>query len=146
MGLKGSNGAPGEIRTPDPLVRSQILYPAELRAHIDIPIVSKFGANWNLTDGAHTCNPGTSSRTNRRGSRAGASFALAAVQEYIACRANINVVCRSRRIAGAPGLRGACKVCWSSSRICWSAGLDIKKTGWEATFGRVKIAISCAGG
>ena len=24
--------APGEIRTPDPLVRSQILYPAELRA------------------------------------------------------------------------------------------------------------------
>jgi hypothetical protein len=27
------NGAPGEIRTPDPLVRSQVLYPAELRAH-----------------------------------------------------------------------------------------------------------------
>ena len=26
------NGAPGEIRTPDPLVRSQILYPTELRA------------------------------------------------------------------------------------------------------------------
>ena len=26
-------GAPGEIRTPDPLVRSQILYPTELRAH-----------------------------------------------------------------------------------------------------------------
>src|ERR1700733_5343012 len=26
-------GAPGEIRTPDPLVRSQMLYPAELRAH-----------------------------------------------------------------------------------------------------------------
>ena len=25
-------GAPGEIRTPDPLVRSQMLYPAELRA------------------------------------------------------------------------------------------------------------------
>ena len=24
-------GAPGEIRTPDPLVRSQVLYPAELR-------------------------------------------------------------------------------------------------------------------
>jgi len=30
-----NNGAPGEIRTPDPLVRSQILYPAELRAHIN---------------------------------------------------------------------------------------------------------------
>ncbi len=28
-----NNGAPGEIRTPDPLVRSQVLYPAELRAH-----------------------------------------------------------------------------------------------------------------
>ena len=27
------NGAPGEIRTPDLLVRSQTLYPAELRAH-----------------------------------------------------------------------------------------------------------------
>ena len=26
-------GTPGEIRTPDPLVRSQVLYPAELRAH-----------------------------------------------------------------------------------------------------------------
>lgn len=25
-------GAPGEIRTPDTLVRSQVLYPAELRA------------------------------------------------------------------------------------------------------------------
>jgi hypothetical protein len=28
------NGAPGRIRTSDPLVRSQILYPTELRAHI----------------------------------------------------------------------------------------------------------------
>ena len=27
-------GAPGEIRTPDHLVRSQVLYPAELRARI----------------------------------------------------------------------------------------------------------------
>jgi hypothetical protein len=26
------DGAPGETRTPDPLVRSQMLYPAELRA------------------------------------------------------------------------------------------------------------------
>ena len=26
------NGAPGGIRTPDPLLRRQILYPAELRA------------------------------------------------------------------------------------------------------------------
>src|SRR5690348_9354016 len=27
-----NSGAPGETRTPDPLVRSQMLYPAELRA------------------------------------------------------------------------------------------------------------------
>jgi hypothetical protein len=27
-------GAPGEIRTPDPLVRSQVLYPTELRARV----------------------------------------------------------------------------------------------------------------
>ena len=27
------NGTPGEIRTPDPLLRRQVLYPAELRAH-----------------------------------------------------------------------------------------------------------------
>jgi hypothetical protein len=31
---KGEDGAPGAIRTPDLLVRSQLLYPAELRAHI----------------------------------------------------------------------------------------------------------------
>src|SRR5580658_10329789 len=29
---RGRNGAPGEIRTPDLLVRSQTLYPTELRA------------------------------------------------------------------------------------------------------------------
>ena len=29
-------GAPGEIRTPDPLVRSQVLYPTELRAQIEL--------------------------------------------------------------------------------------------------------------
>ena len=27
-------GAPGEIRTPDRSVRSRVLYPAELRAHV----------------------------------------------------------------------------------------------------------------
>jgi hypothetical protein len=31
-GVKVKNGAPGRIRTSDPLVRSQMLYPAELRA------------------------------------------------------------------------------------------------------------------
>ena len=31
---RGFIGAPERIRTPDPLIRNQILYPAELRAHI----------------------------------------------------------------------------------------------------------------
>ena len=30
---EGVSGAPGETRTPDPLLRRQTLYPAELRAH-----------------------------------------------------------------------------------------------------------------
>lgn len=30
------SGTPEGIRTPDPLVRSQILYPAELLAHLEI--------------------------------------------------------------------------------------------------------------
>ena len=30
------DGAPGEIRTPDLLIRSQSLYPAELRAPLEI--------------------------------------------------------------------------------------------------------------
>jgi hypothetical protein len=33
FGLLYLNGAPGVIRTPDLLIRSQSLYPAELRAH-----------------------------------------------------------------------------------------------------------------
>ena len=28
------NGAPEEIRTPDPQIRSLVLYPAELRVHV----------------------------------------------------------------------------------------------------------------
>lgn len=31
-----TNGAPGEIRTPDHLVRSQVLYPTELRARTEL--------------------------------------------------------------------------------------------------------------
>ena len=33
LSLKGEDGARGRIRTSDRLVRSQVLYPAELRAH-----------------------------------------------------------------------------------------------------------------
>ena len=32
LGLLGLSGAPGRIRTRDPLVRSQVLYPTELPA------------------------------------------------------------------------------------------------------------------
>ena len=35
IGFKGKSGAPGGTRTPDLLVRSQTLYPTELRAHSD---------------------------------------------------------------------------------------------------------------
>ena len=40
------SGAPGEIRTPDPLIRSQMLYPAELRA---LGPVQASGAEGNRT-------------------------------------------------------------------------------------------------
>jgi hypothetical protein len=42
------NGAPGEIRTPDRLVRSQVLYPTELRArlHCLVPHVSSATLAW----------------------------------------------------------------------------------------------------
>jgi hypothetical protein len=33
MRLNNMAGAPEEIRTPDPQIRSLVLYPAELRAH-----------------------------------------------------------------------------------------------------------------
>ena len=34
--FKGLNGAPEETRTPNLLIRSQMLYPIELRAHDNI--------------------------------------------------------------------------------------------------------------
>ena len=42
LGLNGfqkRNGAPEEIRTPDPQIRSLVLYPAELRVRA-VPVVS----------------------------------------------------------------------------------------------------------
>lgn len=36
------DGAPGRIRTSDHLVRSQVLYPAELRAHIVYILLASF--------------------------------------------------------------------------------------------------------
>ncbi len=34
------NGAPGRIRTPDPLIRSQLLYPTELQAQLSSPLTA----------------------------------------------------------------------------------------------------------
>ena len=37
-------GAPEEIRTPDPQIRSLVLYPAELRAHL--PVIPQRQRDW----------------------------------------------------------------------------------------------------
>ncbi len=49
-------GAPGRIRTSDPLVRSQALYPTELRArclyndeYIEVPLFNKMAVQDNTT-------------------------------------------------------------------------------------------------
>jgi hypothetical protein len=42
VALQRENGAPGEIRTPDPLLRRQMLYPAELRAHGCVRLILKY--------------------------------------------------------------------------------------------------------
>ena len=46
------NGAPEEIRTPDPQIRSLVLYPAELRARRVVAIGSR--ASWQ-GDGKAGC-------------------------------------------------------------------------------------------
>ena len=48
-GYQRSSGAPGRIRTSDLLVRSQALYPAELRAHIAMTQLSK-NTRWKRCD------------------------------------------------------------------------------------------------
>ena len=48
-----TDGAPGKIRTPDPLIRSQVLYPAELP--VRMPLERK------------NCNTGLSSIMQARG-------------------------------------------------------------------------------
>jgi hypothetical protein len=50
-----SSGAPGRIRTSDLLVRSQALYPAELRAHIALLQLSK-NNRWERCDQPLGCN------------------------------------------------------------------------------------------
>ncbi len=45
-------GAPGEIRTPDTLIRSQVLYPTELRARIRPPVYIRLQVRFQ---GFYTC-------------------------------------------------------------------------------------------
>ncbi|CAD5268408.1 hypothetical protein HALO59_30331 [Halomonas sp. 59] len=43
------SGAPGRIRTSDPLIRSQVLYPAELRAR-NVLLTFTFTATKTITN------------------------------------------------------------------------------------------------
>ncbi len=43
LGHSGLSGAPGRIRTRDPLVRSQVLYPTELPARENVIMQYVFG-------------------------------------------------------------------------------------------------------
>src|SRR5216684_3879984 len=62
--LQGS-GAPGEIRTPDPLVRSQMLYPAELRARNAIIPITRL---WRISGSCRIrSNTGRRARGRCRG-------------------------------------------------------------------------------
>src|ERR1700730_11777632 len=47
------SGAPGEIRTPDLLLRRQSLYPTELRAHSDTSSLHVRIAPFNVCAGGH---------------------------------------------------------------------------------------------
>jgi hypothetical protein len=71
---KEVSGAPGEIRTPDPLVRSQMLYPAELRARE--AILPK------IAGGAVGCG----FRSRRREGTVGLQFRSAAIRRIAAAR------------------------------------------------------------
>ena len=51
LNLNKLGGTPGVIRTPDPLLRRQVLYPAELRAHTED---SRFGISVAETLAART--------------------------------------------------------------------------------------------
>ena len=46
MGEVEASHTPGGIRTPNPLIRSQMLYPVEL------PVLSGFSAFWCIAEGA----------------------------------------------------------------------------------------------
>src|SRR3546814_13438246 len=64
-GFRVVTGAPGEIRTPDPQVRSLVLYPAELRARMKqkrnfagipaVPSISTFSLGRSLGPAPRFC-------------------------------------------------------------------------------------------
>lgn len=49
--IQAKGGAPREVRTPNLLIRSQVLYPVELSAHPRVGKYSGFGANRNWLKG-----------------------------------------------------------------------------------------------
>ena len=53
------NGTPGEIRTPDLLVRSQVLYPAELRAQSERALYRKAISEPSVSPSIRYNNPST---------------------------------------------------------------------------------------
>src|SRR5690348_6817476 len=104
MFLLGFSGAPGVIRTPDLLVRSQTLYPTELRARL-------------------LCASRSSYRT---AARCGTRFSVLHVRRRIRCRATNAALCRSsaappHRRRCAPGARSwecpAWPCLWSSNLL-----------------------------
>src|ERR1700734_4242774 len=83
-------GAPGEIRTPDPQIRSLVLYPAELRARRVVAI--GFDAGWqdlSLASLPVCCvgrspkiNPAPAPRDGRRARRRGREWSGAALRRW----------------------------------------------------------------
>src|SRR5712672_3053826 len=57
MGAKVRSGAPGGTRTPDLLVRSQTLYPTELRAHSNALNVQQFTVNSSMISTRRQSSP-----------------------------------------------------------------------------------------
>ena len=78
------NGAPGVIRTPDLLVRSQSLYPAELRAHAAV-------FNWHYSgsrpaEARGASPPRTSGARRHRRAEPGADRPERRQQDVVPCR------------------------------------------------------------
>ena len=63
------NGTPGKIRTCDPLIRSQILYPAELRVHI-----TKKAKSAIVRSGAANCKSGLIYNRKKNGQEANVEY------------------------------------------------------------------------